>query len=214
MQKTAEVKPKKLERRNEFLKKGFELFSRSCIEAVTLEDVAAASGHGVATLYRYFGHKSSFVAEIAEWKWKAFFKENRQRRRDPGFEGVTAYEMLDFYLDSFLSLYKNNRDLLRFNQFLNIYIQSEEFRPEAAEMYRGLMGPVVTMFHAMYEKARRDKTVRTDIPENEMLSTTIHLMLAAVTRYAVGLVYQPEGGFDDVKELETLKELLLSKYKL
>ena len=213
MKKTGEEKPKKLERRAVFLKKGFALFSRNCIEAVTLEDVAAASGHGIATLYRYFGHKSSFVAEIAAWKWDEFFKENRQRRRTPGFEGLTAYEMLDFYLESFLSLYKNHRDLLRFNQFVNIYIQSEDFRPEAAETYRGLMAPVVSMFHLMYERARQDKTVRTDIPENEMLSTTIHLMLAAVTRYAVGLVYQPEQGFDDIKELEALKELLLSKYK-
>ena len=53
---------------------------------------------------------------------------------------------------------------------------------------------------------------RLRIPEEEILSTTIHLMLAAVTRYAVGLVYQPEGGFDEMRELETLKELLMMKY--
>ena len=37
-------------------------------------------------------------------------------------------------------------------------------------------------------------------------------MLAVVTRYAVGLVYQPERGFDDIKELEIQKEMLLLKY--
>ena len=39
------------------------------------------------------------------------------------------------------------------------------------------------------------------------------MMLAAVTRYAIGLVYIPEGGFDAVKELEKLKEALLMRYK-
>ena len=47
-----------------------------------------------------------------------------------------------------------------------------------------------------------------------MFSTTLHLMLAAVTRYAMGLVYIPEKGFDPVKELTMLKEMLLAKYCL
>ena len=46
-----------------------------------------------------------------------------------------------------------------------------------------------------------------------MFSTTLHLMLAAVTRYAVGLVYIPENGLDAEKELEKLKEALLMRYR-
>ena len=37
-------------------------------------------------------------------------------------------------------------------------------------------------------------------------------MLAVVTRYAVGLVYQPPGGFDELEELEALKEMLYLRY--
>ena len=68
-------------------------------------------------------------------------------------------------------------------------------------------------FHIIYDKGVQDHTIRTDIPEKKMFSTTLHLMLAAVTRYAVGLVYQPDEGFDDIAELEVLKEALLQKYK-
>ena len=46
-----------------------------------------------------------------------------------------------------------------------------------------------------------------------MFSTTLHLMLAAATRYAIGLVYIPESGFDAEKELEKLKEALLMRYR-
>ncbi len=66
-------------------------------------------------------------------------------------------------------------------------------------------------FRAIYVRGKQDHTLRTDVPEQEMFSITLHLMLAAVTRYAVGLVYQPEG-FDAVKELETLKEMLLARF--
>ena len=69
-------------------------------------------------------------------------------------------------------------------------------------------------FHEMYLKAEKDKTLRTDEPEEKMFSTTLHLMLAAVTRYAVGLVYIPESGFDAMEELAFQKELILGKYKV
>ena len=196
-----------------FLEKGFELFSEKNIESVRMEDVATASGHGVATLYRYFSKKASFVVEVAAWKWGEFFKENRKRRPSENFEGRTAADMFDFYLDSFLDLYRKEQALLRFNQFLNVYIQSsEEIAPEMVDTYRQLMKPTTVFFHQLYERGKEDGTIRTDIPEMEMLSTTVHLMLAAVTRYAVGLVYQPPDGFDDLKELETLKNMLWREY--
>ena len=65
----------------------------------------------------------------------------------------------------------------------------------------------------VYERAEQDHTIRTDESEEEMFSTTFHLMLAAVTRYAIGLVYIPESGFDAEKELEKLKEAMLLRYK-
>ncbi len=73
-----------------------------------------------------------------------------------------------------------------------------------------LMEPVTEFFHMICDRAERDHSLRTDIPER--LSTTLHRMLAAVTRYAVGLVYRPEGGFDEMRELETLREMLIMRY--
>ena len=67
-------------------------------------------------------------------------------------------------------------------------------------------------FHGMYERAKEDGTVRTDISEEEMFAATIHLMLAAATRYAIGLIYVPEQGADAESELLLLKEMLMSKY--
>ena len=198
--------------RQSFLEHGFELFSSRSIDAVHLPDVAKASGHGIATLYRYFSTKAEFALAIAEWKWGEFFAENRRRRSGESFEGKTAADMFEFYLDSFLNLYRKDKALLRFNQLFNIYIQSGEVAPETVARYRGLMQAMTDFFHLLYERGKADGTIRTDIPEAEIFSTTIHLMLAAVTRYAVGLVYQPEEGFDAEKELETQKRMLYREY--
>ena len=212
MRDVAKLTPDQLKRRQSFLEHGFEMFSSRSIEAVYLPDVAKASGHGIATLYRYFSTKAEFALAIAEWKWGEFFRENRKRSPIHNLEDKTAADMLDFYLESFLELYRKHKALLRFNQLFNIYIRSENVDSGTVETYRGLMQHIIEYFHVMYEKAKQDGTVRTDVSETEMLSTTIHLMLAAVTRYAIGLVYEPKDGFDDIKELETQKEMLFLRY--
>ena len=211
MENTGTRQKAKEQRREDFLEAGFALFSEKGIDAVTLQDVADASGHGIATLYRYFATKPGLLVEISDWKWEAFFAQNSRRRTyDPG--AATAAEMFDFYLDSFLEVYRTDKPLLRFNQFLNIYLRSEDVEEGVKQRYQGLMKPIFDLVHAVYARAQNDNTIRTDVSETEMLSVTVHLMLAAVTRYAVGLVFEPEG-FDDEAELEILKKMLLERYR-
>ncbi len=200
-------------RQKELLEKGYELFSTKSIESISMRDVASAVGCGSASIYRYYGSKPEFVVAVATWKWEKFREGNRKRRPRADFEGMTAAEIFEFYLDSFLVLYREQSDLLRFNQFFNIYIRSEKVDAETVQPYQGMIQGLEAQFHNMYLKAQQDKTIRTDVPEIEMFSTTLHLMLAVVTRYAVGLVYQPEEGVDAEKELNAQKEMLLSRYR-
>ena len=200
------------ENKNLLLEKGFELFLKYGIEGVSMNEVAKAAGFTITTLYRYFDKKQGFVVEISIKKWKEFTDEN-SKRCPADFEGMTAAEIFEFCLDSFLRLYRDHKDLLRFNQMFNMYVEVEGLNASVLQPYRDMINTLGKRFHTMYERAVSDRTVRTDIPETEMFSTTLHLMLAAVTRYAMGLVYKPEDGFDDMKELETQKQMLLMMYR-
>ena len=200
-------------RRKELLEKGFEVLSKKSIEAVAMQDVADAVGCGIASLYRYFDKKPGLVVAVAKWKWEQFLEENQKRRPSVDFEGMTAAEIFEFYLDSFLVLYRNHKDLLRFNQFFNVYVQSEHIEAGILQPYQEMIQNLRGWFHIVYERAKKDHTIRTDEAEEEVFSKTLHLMLAAVTRYAVGLVYIPENGFDPEGELEYQKNLILRDYK-
>lgn len=198
-------------KRNAFLEKGFELFSQHSIESVTLKDVAEASGYGMATIYRYFKVKPAFVVEVATKKWEQFQEENRKHIPKADFEDMTAAQIFEFYLDSFLTLYKKHKDLLRFNQIFNVYARSESIDRTTMEPYRNMIRSLEERFGAMYQKALTDHTMRTDESREEIFSKTLHLMLAAVTRYAVGLVYIPDK-YDPIGELTMLKEMFLARY--
>ena len=199
-------------KRKDFIEKGFELFVNSSIEAISMQEIADASGYGVATLYRYFRTKQDFVVEVAVKNWEKFREENQRRQPQKDFSKMTAADIYEFYLDSFLELYRGYTDLLKFNQFFNVYVQSEHLDRATLGPYQELIMRLKERFHLMYLKAEQDKTIRTDEPEEKMFSTTLHLMLAAVTRYAVGLIYVPEKDFEPEKEIEVLKDMLLEKY--
>ncbi len=205
-------KPHMIVKRDVFLEKAFELFSAKGITPVSMQDVADASGYGVATLYRYFGTKPILVIAAAAWKWEEFTAKTIRKFSDQDREKMTASEIYKYFLDAFVSMYQNDRRLLRFNQFFNIYIESEQIDQESLKPYQSIVETVREKFHSVYAKGQSDHTLRTDVSEEEMFSTTLHLMLAAVTRYAVGLVYKPVVGFDPVKEIESLREMFLNRY--
>ena len=115
-------------------------------------------------------------------------------------------------MDCFLDLYRNHGDLLRFNYDFNSYLRSADGSAEQKQPYMRMVDNLGQLFHTLYEKGQKDGTLRSDIPEVEMFSGSFHIMLAAVTRYAVGLVYVPESGADPENELMMLKDLLLSHY--
>ena len=104
------------------LETGFQLFSENTIEAITMADVANAAGVGVATVYRYFNTKQTLVLAINTWIWE---KNIQEAIRSGGIRNATAAEIFEYYLDVFLSLYHNHRNVLRFNQFFNVYFGKE-----------------------------------------------------------------------------------------
>lgn len=184
----------------------YRLFCENTIDATTYQKIANTSGLGIATLFRYFPTKTDLVAQVSVWAWKRYL----DRESPIDWQKGTAAEILELFLNEFIVLYRDSRDLLRFNQFFNVYVQREGVLPDVMKPYLNVIDTVASRFHIMYEKAKADGTVRTDIPENEMFSSALHLMLAAVTRYAVGLVY--DGDSDPEQELVLLKDVLFNRF--
>ena len=128
---------------------------------------------------------------------------------------MTAAEYFRWYMDSFLDLYRNHSDILRFNYFFNSYIRGAKATEEQMMPYMNVIKDLRKGFHGLYEKGMGDGTIKSDISEESMLSMSFHIMLSAVTRYAIGLVYnKPERGLDMGEELERLKEMMIREFTM
>ena len=149
---------------------------------------------------------ATFLVQAAPDPMIAITPVNRSMEQTGG----TAADVYAFFLDSFLRLYRERADLLRFNQFFNVYVRSEKIDAGHLRPYGGMIDALRERFRAVYEKGRQDGTLRTDYPEEVIFSATLHLMLAVVTRYAVGLVY--DAGVVPEEELRLQKRMLLREF--
>ena len=199
-------------KRQAFLDAAFELFAAKGIEAVSLDSIARKSGYGIATLYRHFSSKVSLAMELASQKWADYISRYEAKVTKDEMDRMTGAEYMKFYLDSFLDLFRNDKEMLRFNYDLNSFLRKEKHGPEHVKPYLLVVDRLGETFHGMYQRGVRDGTLNSSIPEATMFSSSFHIMMAAVTRYAVGLVYLLEQGSDPETELEMLENMLLKEY--
>ena len=198
-------------RREAMLTEGFRLFSEKGIEAVSMQDVANACNLGIATLYRYYNTKLHLVIDIGTKKWEEYTQYIMNCREEKEVDHMTAAEELDFYLGFYLDLYQNHKDLLRFNQNFNNYVQHEGASEDQLLPYFRAIAVIGRLFHELYEKGKQDGTIRTDLPEDKMFAATSHIMLAVAVRYAQGLLYSA-GEADRTEEYLMLKNMILREY--
>ena len=200
------------ERRERMLNEGFRIFAEKGIEAVSMQEVAAACGFGIATLYRYFNTKLDFVIAIGTKKWEEYFREVNAEYVRRGVELMNAAEELDFSLSFYILLYREHPDILRFNQNFNNYLSHSDATSQQLQDYLQAVEPYREAFRRLYEKGQRDGSIRTDEPMQTMFNATMHIMLAVCARYAQGLVYHTDDPEDLTRELLILKRMILNSY--
>lgn len=194
------------------MENGFRVFAENTIEKVTMADVAKAANIGVASLYRYYSTKPKLVMAISTWIWGEYYKAYSQKQPPKSRPVRTAAQDYGLFLEAFLDLYRERRDILRFNQFFNVYLKSVDISEEEIRPYREMIRALEARFEKLYQRGQADGTLRADIPVKQMFSASLHLMLAAVTRYAVGLVYND--GIDPEEELRMQKEMLIKRFTI
>ena len=200
----------KQEKYNNILEVGFRMFTEKGIEQVTMTELAEASEVGRMTVFRYFPSKTELVVAISTYKWKEFIEWHNSLLSAEEREKLTGAEYLKFFIDSFLELYRNHKDILRLNYNFNSFLIYQKGTVKQKQPYQEMVDALAAQFHTLYERGRLDGTLNTDIPEQTMFSSIFHIMLAAVTRYALGLAIVNES--DPESELVMLADMMLTKF--
>ena len=97
---------------------------------------------------------------------------------------MNCYELIQMYSDQIIRLYQEHPETLRFSANYKTYICKHNVDTENLKPHLDTLAPAHEMFHAAYEKAKEDKSIRTDIPEDVLCTTVAITLLAVAERYA------------------------------
>lgn len=200
-------------RRQQLLEVGLKLFSTYGIETVKLQDIADEAQVGIATLYNYYQNKVNLTIAISAYMWKKVWDENVDRVGKDELDSRNAYERIEGYLDLMIYLYREHPEILRFSGYYKTYMNLENAGKIENNEHLDVLAPISNIFHSLYEAAKVDKSIRTDIGEQEMFTTIALTMLGMAERYAMGIVWAANDQNDYTKELLLLKDMLLKWLK-
>lgn len=173
-------------RRRVVLEAAFGLFAERTIEEVNMTDIAAAADMGVASLYRYFGTKLQLVIELAALKWQQYGAELAGRHDEWAAQAPTAAAELDLFLESYLTLYQEHPQLLRFNANFDLYIRHENATPGQTAPYSESVRFFARDLESIYERGLRDGTLRADISRQELYALVTYTLLLSARKFACG----------------------------
>ena len=198
-----------MRRKEQLMEAGFRLFSQYGIESVSLQRVADAAEVGVATMYKYYRTKVKLVIAISGKIWGDLWKEILEEKGPELFESFTAYQYIEFYTDLIIQIYRERPEILRFSNNYKNFISQEGVKGEVLAEHLDVLKPARVLYHKLYEQAKIDKSIRTDIPEQQLFTSVAIAMLAVAERYAQGIVWADDHKADHTQELEYLKGMLL-----
>lgn len=213
MSKSEHQLAKEHARNKKIIDTAFKVFVEKKIEAVSMGEIAQAAGIGRATLFRCYAGKTELVIAVCAAKWKEYLDELDERRPISSVGDIPAIGRFIFTLDGYIDMYRNHKELLVYNDNFNYYVTHEGVSDDELKEFRASLISADTRFDMMYEKAKEDKTFRTDIPQDEFMRVTVHTMMAACTHYAGGFIWGAEWNKDYTPELLLLKEMILNYVK-
>ncbi len=164
---------KKIATRSQILAAAIDLFSRRGLDAVTIEEIAAAADVGKGTIYNYFATKEDIVvAFMADLEARMAPTIARFRPGQNSMHRILAnYILLHFRLKE--PYYAFVRVFLA-----QMFTDTARFFPYMVEMQKHIDPPLQSLFSGLAERGMLRAGI--DLPQLIMSFKTMHLGLTAL----------------------------------
>ena len=140
-------------KKNFLIDTAIKLFLSESIDKVTIKDIANEAGVGEMTIYRYFGKKTSIVAEavmqLQNVVFTDYFKVDTSK---------TGYEMLESFYNTFLEVFNNRPEFFKFIKEFDIYMMNED--SSMLQDYEEELDKFKNVYFSSYYTGIKDKSVK------------------------------------------------------
>lgn len=199
-------------RRQRIIAVAAELFMENGIGGVSIKKISDAVEIPTASINRYFASTADLLTQSVTYLIEDFYRDMRKRYTLLSGENFTAFQEVEFFLESFIYAFEHNRSFLKLTLDFDIYVNSHEVPQEAMVQYFVAMSKFLTMFTEGFAKGETDGTIKSSLLKDDIFFTCFHVMLAVVQKYSYGNTHpSPQG--DDFAEMLLLKKMILDFIK-
>jgi AcrR family transcriptional regulator len=167
---------KKAELRNRLVSAAIQLFSERGIDAVTVDEIAAAADVGKGTLYNYFHAKEDIVLAYMvdlEQTVQAQLRDFEVGRR------AAADVLIEYVQRQFALKVPHHRFVRVF--LAHMFLRTEQFLPYMVEMQKVIDPPLEALFTSLRER----KAIRDDVPVPQLVMVFKTMQLGLTALWAV-----------------------------
>ncbi len=201
------------ERKQRIIKAASEMFMENGIGDFSVQKLSKIVNLPTASIKRYFASTADIVTQSVVYLIEHFYSEVRLQYDRLGGESFTAYQEVEFFIDSFIYAFQNHRRFIRFTLDFDIYIKTQAPPEETMEKYFIAMSKFLYMFSDGFAKGVRDNSIKPGLLKDDIFFTCFHVMLAVVQKFSYGNT-QPSPNGDDFAEIVLLKKMLLEYIKV
>lgn len=159
------------------------LFIERGITPVKMTDVAARSGVGVASLYRWFGTKKALVIEAGIYVWERIGGYLEGVFTSPVHLDKSGLDRCADLLKLFYAAYTGHPEFIKFFRDFDNFVEAEHISPDELTDYEAHILDLQTPARTAYEKGRADGTIR-DIDFETFYYTATHALMALAQKLA------------------------------
>lgn len=206
------MKDSKLQmRRRELVECAISCFSEKGIETTAIADIAAASGFGEATLYRYFSNKENLIMECGLDFWRMAGERYEELTESESYRLKSGIEQVEALLLLTQNMFETRRGMFKFLHDLDGYMAAHSVQSEILAEYEKLVDRPKPYLCEAIEKGKADGTVRCGADTQELYYTLTHTVLSLLQKMAgIGILLSGDRVIEEKRQIALLWKLLLT----
>ena len=201
----------------------FGLFADNGIDQISMNDIAAEAGIGVASLYRYFQTKEELAIAVATYAWnieKAVFTgvfTSDQYTHLDGFNQIR--ELLEVFEDALVT----QRSFFSFVYYFDSFLKKEKVDPARLVEYEKTIAETNLIVVQALEKGIRDGSISFNESANEVLAkasvqemfiTMMHSLFCLAQKLSIsGELLDQDKNVESRRQIEILINMILVALK-
>lgn len=191
-------------KRNFVIDTATDLFLERSVGAVTIKDIASASGLGEATIYRYFSGRGELLVACA------LKLQERVGEKFLGDSYGSGYDRLERFYTAYLETFESAPELYRFLSEFDAYCIGEKVD---LEEYADNIDRFKEAFMTDYAAGLDDGSVK-DVGDAELFYySTAHATISLCKKLAEGDLIRQDVRGDKAAEVRTLIGIILSSLR-